>query len=296
MSSPQLSPTKFPTPADLAITPRDRRFGRDTANKRWWLGGDPVGSALFTALSVTFPQGEAMFIESVKAHRDGVPAKLAGEIRAFVQQEVIHSREHVVFNRKIAETGYDLSELYADVAHVMTLIKERPMIVNLAATIALEHYTAMLAQLFLQDRSIFDGADPEWADMWTWHAIEEIEHKGVAYDTWLHATRGWSRWKRWALKSRMMAIISVMFWAKRIKGMKILLAQDGLTGWRVNARIAWYLLGNPGLLRRIALPWASYFLPGFHPWNHDDRALIGKYDSDYADAKMPSSIELAKAA
>jgi uncharacterized protein len=285
-----------PTPADLAITPRDIRFGRDAAQKRWWLGGDPIGSSLFTALSVTFPQGEAMFIEAVKAHRDGVPPKLAGEIRAFVQQEVIHSREHVVFNKKIAETGYDLSPLYADVNHIMALIKERPAIINLAATIALEHYTAVLAQLFLKDPSIFDGADAEWADMWRWHAIEEIEHKGVAYDTWLHATKHWSRWKRWTVKSRLMAIIKVMFWAKRIRGMKKLLAQDGLNGWRVNARIAWYMLGNPGLLRRIFVPWAAYFLPGFHPWNHDDRALIGKYDSDYADAKMPSSVELAKAA
>lgn len=285
-----------PTPADLAITPRDIRFGRDAAQKRWWLGGDPIGSSLFTALSVTFPQGEAMFIEAVKAHRDGVPPKLAGEIRAFVQQEVIHSREHVVFNKKIAETGYDLSPLFADVAHVMTLIKERPAIINLAATIALEHYTAVLAQLFLKDPTMFDGADPEWVDMWRWHAIEEIEHKGVAYDTWLHATKDWSRWKRWKVKSRLMAIITVMFWYKRIKGMKVLLAQDGLTGWRVNLRIAHYMLGRPGLMRRIFLPWAAYFLPGFHPWNHDDRALIGKYDSDYADAKMPSSVELAKAA
>jgi uncharacterized protein len=296
MSSPSTASTFAPTPSDLAITPRDRRFGRDTKQVRWWLGGDPVASSLFTALSVTFPQGEAMFIEAVKAHRDGVPPKLAGEIRAFVQQEVIHSREHVVFNKKVAETGYDLSPLYAEVDEIMKLIKQRPMIVNLAATIALEHYTAVLAQLFLKDESLFAGADAEWADMWRWHAIEEIEHKGVAYDTWLHATRNWSRWKRWSLKSKMMGIITIMFWYKRIKGMKQLLAQDGLTGWRINARIAWYLLGKPGLLRRIAPQWAAYFLPGFHPWNHDDRALIGKYDSEYADAKMPSSIELAKAA
>jgi uncharacterized protein len=285
-----------PTPADLVIAARDRRFGRDTVSKRWWIGGDPIASALFTALSVTFPQGEAMFIEAVKAHRDGVPPKLAGEIRAFVQQEVIHSREHVVFNKKIAETGYDLAPLYADVAHIMALIKTRPAIVNLAATIALEHYTAMLANLFLRDPAIFAGADPEWAELWKWHAMEEIEHKGVAYDTWLHATKDWSRARRWGLKSRLMLIITIMFWYKRIAGMKVLLAQDGLTGWRVNLRIANYLFGKPGLIRRIIPQLIAYFLPGFHPWDHDDRALIGKYDSDYADAKMPSSVELAKAA
>lgn len=291
MSSLSLSPT----PADLTITPRDRRFGRDKAQARWWLGGDPYGSALLTAMSVTFPQGEAMFIEAVKAHRDGVPDKLAAEIRAFVQQEVVHSREHIAFNRKVAETGYDLTALYAEVDEIMALIRERPPIVNLAATIALEHYTAILAQMFLKHPELLDGADPEWAGLWRWHAIEEIEHKGVAYDTWLHATRHWSRWKRWSVKSRLMLIITLRFWWKRIEGMKILMAQDGMTGWRVNWGITKYLLGKPGILRRIAPAWAKYFLPGFHPWNEDDRALIARWDSDYAAARMPGS-ELAAAA
>lgn len=266
-----------PTPADLTITPRDRRYGRDNTQARWWMGGDPIASAFFNALSVTFPQGEAMFIEAVKAHRDGVPPKLAAEIRAFTQQEVIHSREHVAFNRKVAETGYDLSRLYAEVDEVMAMIRERPQIVNLAATIALEHYTAVMANQFLRDDSAWARVDPEWANLWKWHAIEEIEHKGVAYDTWLHATRDWSRWKRWALKSRMMAIITMMFWYKRTQAMLDLLAQDGLTGWRVKARIAWYLLGTPGTLRRVLPEVVKYMLPGFHPWNEDDRALLAKH-------------------
>ena len=289
MSSLSLSPLNTPTPADLVITPRDRRFGRDAAQGRRWMGGDPIATAFLNALSVTFPKGEAMFIEAVKAHRDGVPTKLAEEIRAFTMQEVVHSREHVAFNRKMAEAGYDTSRLDAEVDRVMELIRERPAIVNLAATIALEHYTAILAQTFLKHPELFDGAEEEWAALWRWHAIEEIEHKGVAYDTWLHATRDWPRRKRWALKTRLMLIITVMFWYKRIQGMRDLLAQDGLSGWRVNARIAWFMLGRPGILRRIIPAWASYFLPGFHPWNHDDRALIGRYDSDYADARMPAA-------
>ena len=284
MSSLSLSPT----PADLSITPRDMRFGREDKQGRWWLNGDPIASAFHTALSVTFPRGEAMFIEAVKAHREGVPDKLAREIRAFTQQEVIHSREHVVFNKKAAEAGYDLSELEADVNQVLDLIKQRPQIVNLMATIALEHYTAMMASVMLRDGSMYAGAEPEWAALWKWHAIEEIEHKGVAYDTWLHATKDWSRFKRWRAKSIMMLLVTSRFWPKRIKGMKNLLKQDGLTGWRVTARIWWYLLGSPGVLRKSFLPWLSYFLPGFHPWNHDDRALIQKYESDYADAVMPA--------
>ena len=58
------------------------------------------------------------------------------------------------------------------------------------------------------------------------------------------------------------------------KGMLELLRQDGLTGPRVWARLAWVVFGNPGIGRAIALAWTSYFLPGFHPWRQDDRGLI----------------------
>lgn len=282
MSSLSLSPT----PADLTITPRDRRFGRDVAQRRWWMNGDPIATAFYNALSVTFPRGEAMFIEAVKAHRDGVPPKLAQEIRAFTMQEVMHSREHVAFNRKVEEAGYDLGELNADVDHVLDLIAKRPPMVNLLATIALEHYTAILAADFLRNPALLEGADREWGDLWRWHAIEEIEHKGVAYDTFLHATRDWTRWRRWKAKTIMMLLVTSRFWPKRVKGMKALLRQDGLSGWKVTARIWWYLLGKPGVLRKLIPEWLSYFKPGFHPWQHDDRALIGSYDSAFEDARL----------
>ena len=278
---------KDKTPVDLEITPRDRRFGRETTQDHWWFNNDPIGTAFFNALSVTFPRGEAYFVEAVKAHRDGVPPKLEREIRAFVQQEVMHSREHVAFNRKVSETGYDIGPLEKVVEESLEKTKDRPPIVDLAVTMALEHYTALLAQQILKNDKAFVNADKEWADLWRWHAIEEIEHKGVAYDTWLHATKDWSRWQRWKLKSRVMLLVTLMFWPKRVRGMKTLLAQDGITGARAMGRIFWFMFGRPGMLRKALPQWLAYFLPGFHPWNHDDRELIRLADSDYSDAVMP---------
>lgn len=276
---------KAKTPADLTITPRDRRFGRESRQDRWWFAGDPVATAFHNSLSITFPKGEAMFIESVKAFREGTPPKLEAEIRAFVQQEVMHSREHVAFNKRVVEAGYDFAPLEAVVDEILAIIKTRPPIVNLAATMALEHYTAILASVILSEKDYFKGVDAEQAEMWRWHAIEEVEHKGVAYDTWLHATKDWSKWRRWKLKSLMMLIVTINFWKKRVDGSAELLRQDGITKWG-RTRVWWYLIGNPGLLRKIFLPWVAYFLPGFHPWNNDDRALIGKAESDYAAAVL----------
>jgi predicted metal-dependent hydrolase len=275
-----------PTPADLTITVRDERFGRDKRPGRWWLNNDPIATAWHNALSATFPRGEAFFIEAVKAHREGAGPKLEAEIRAFIKQEINHTREHIAFNRAAVDAGYDLDAIDRRVAENLELTKDRPAILNLAVTMALEHYTAMMAQEFLANPQHFAGAEPETAAMWRWHAIEEIEHKGVAYDTWLHATKDWTRYKRWKVKSLMMLIVTTNFIRNRWQDTLELLKQDGLSGWKVKAKLAWYLVGTPGVLRRIFPAWLSYFMPGFHPWNHDDRALISKHDSEFKDAVL----------
>jgi uncharacterized protein len=282
--------TSIKSPHDLTITPRDRRFGRGKSQERWWLGNDPIATAFYNALSITFPRGEAFFVESVRAHRDDAPEKLKGEINAFIKQEVIHSREHVSFNKRVVDAGYNIEALEQAVTESLELTKGRPEILNLAVTMALEHYTATLAQQLLANPAHLAGADQESADLWRWHAIEEIEHKGVAYDTWLHATRDWTRWKRWKVKSLLMLVVTVKFWPRRFKGTKLLLAQDGISGWGTNLKILWFMLAKPGMLTRILPAWLAYFMPGFHPWNHDDRHLIKLVESDYQDAKMPEAL------
>ena len=156
------------------------------------------------------------------------------------------------------------------------------MIVNLAVTMALEHYTAMMAHEFLANPKHFARSRAETAAMWRWHAMEEIEHKGVAYDTWLHATRDWTQWRRWKLKVIMMLMVTSTSSSNRWSDTLELLR----AGWHrpepgSSLKLAWYLFGTPGVLRRIFPAWCAYFLPGFHPWNHDDRALIGKAESEF---------------
>ena len=279
--------TAVPTPADLSITPRDRRFGREASAPRLWHGGNVEATAIYNALSATFPRGEAFFVESVRAFREGADAKLDDEIKAFTTQEVIHSREHAAFNERAARGGYDLTKLYERVEERLAMTKSKPPIVSLAATMALEHFTAILAHELLKDPRHLAGAEPETAELWRWHACEEIEHKGVAYDTWLHATRHWPRFKRWKVKAQVMLFITRNFVVDRSLGAIELMRQDGVTGARAWARLIWYLWGSPGMFRKIAGAWLKFFLPGFHPWNEDDRALIAAYEAGAA-AVAPS--------
>ena len=264
------------------IVVRDRRFGRGQVPERWWLNGDPVATAWFNALSATFPRGETLFVDAVKAFRDGAAPELADEIRAFIKQEVNHTREHLAFNRAAEVAGYDLTTISARVDRLIGEVYARPQIAWLAVTIALEHFTAMFAHEFLEHPEHFVGAETEQAELWRWHAVEELEHKGVAYDTWLHATRNWSRWRRWRLKSLLMLVITRRFIRNRFIDASDLLAQDGVTGWRAKRGLVWYLVGKPGILRRVFPAWCAYFLPGFHPWNRDDRQLIKTYDGGAA--------------
>jgi predicted metal-dependent hydrolase len=270
--------TLAPTPADLTITPRDRKFARDPKPGRWWNGGDPVATAVYNGLSATFPEGEAFFVESVRQFREGTPEKLAGEIKAFTTQEAIHSREHAAFNKSAIEAGYDLAKLEERVHWRLELVKSRPPIASLAATMALEHFTAILAHELLADPRHLAGAETDSANLWRWHAAEEIEHKGVAYDTWLHATRHWPAIKRWKVKAKVMLLVTRNFIVDRTLGSLELMRQDGITGPRAWARLLWYMWVRPGVMRKIFSAWAKYFLPGFHPWNEDDRRLIAGFE------------------
>jgi hypothetical protein len=69
-----------------------------------------------------------------------------------------------------------------------------------------------------------------------------------------------------------------------------LLRQDGITGWTAHKGMLNFLLGKPGVARKLIGPWSTYFLPGFHPWNEDDRGLIGSFDSEYEAARLPKAI------
>jgi predicted metal-dependent hydrolase len=267
------------TPGDLTITPRDRRFGRGQEAQRWWMGGDAVATAFYNALSATFPKGEAFFVESVRAFRDGAEPKLAQEIKAFTTQEVMHSREHVQFNKKAIEAGYDLSKLDRRVDERLALIRSKHPIASLAATMCLEHFTAILAHELLRDPRHLAGADPDSGAMWRWHAIEEIEHKGVAYDTWLHATKDWPRRKRWSVKSKVMLLVTRNFLVDRSAGVLELLRQDGITGAKAWRKMVWFAFVRPGMMRKILGAWVSFFMPRFHPWDHDDRPLIAKAEA-----------------
>lgn len=225
-------------------------------------------------LSTTFPRGEAFFIDSLRAHRDGTPPRLAEDIRAFIAQEANHSREHLLFNRHVEEAGYDLSIIDARLADFIAHTRVKSELVNLIVTTVLEHLTTIIARDLLGSPHLYAHADSDVVALWRWHATEEIEHKAVAFDTFLHTTRRWSRLRRWRVRCILAVLVTRTFVAHRWRDTLDLLAQDGITGWRARRMLLIYLLGRPGMLRRILPGWLGFFRPGFHPAHHDDSRLL----------------------
>jgi predicted metal-dependent hydrolase len=268
-----------PTPADLQIRPRNVMFARGRSAERWWNGGDAVATAFYNSLSLTFPKGEAFFIDSVRNFRESVPPPQQAQIDAFIKQEAAHSREHHHLNNQVEQAGYDVRPMHADLDARLAELKDKPPIFGLVTTVALEHFTAIIAHACLKSERHFKGASPDAARLWKWHAIEEIEHKGVAFDTFLAATQKLSVYRRWKFRSLVMLHISYTFLRGRVRAMREFLRQDGMDGPRTWLRIFSYLVVYPGLLRQIFPAWLSFFRPGFHPWQHDDRALVAEHEA-----------------
>lgn len=208
-----------------------------------------------------------------------MPENLAEDARNFVHQESSHAREHGRMNEVLIDAGYDIEPLERAIKSFVSFFRGRSEMTRLTATMCIEHFTSIIAAEILKNDHHLAGADPELHELWIWHAIEEIEHKAVAFDVWNHATRDWSAAKKYLVRNGMLMAVTMTFMVNRTRGQMQLLKQDG-----IGARAAfWGLIkhgfGRGGLARNIFKPWLSYFRSSFHPWDHDDRELLAKGQS-----------------
>lgn len=276
------------TPADHELVIRDERFCRGHSVPRWWHSNDPVATGWYNSVSASLPRGEAFFIDTLREFRDGLPPRLAQEVKTFIKQEINHTREHVAFNRLVSDHGYDVESIDKGIHEMLALTKEKPKEVNLAICITLEHFAACISDRLLSDPRYMKGADPEAARLWKWHALEEIEHKGLVADVWEFATRDWSKWKRYKTRTMVAALITRKYFRNRRKDAIGLMMQDGLSERSARWRLHKMLWLSPGMMTRMFFHWAVILLPGFHPWKYDNRHLLGLTDSPYSGASLPA--------
>jgi uncharacterized protein len=263
------------TPQSLLIKPRNEQFALGAVLASEWHSNDPFKTAYFNALSILFPIGEKFFIDSVREHIGFVKdAKLLAEVRGFIGQEAVHMREHQQYNEALcAARGLDLADFEDSLrARIAMANKELPPLGRLAITVAYEHFTAVLADAFLKTPEIFAGAHPEMTRLWRWHAIEETEHKSVAYDVYL-AAGGTQKGLRKA-----MVYVTQEFVRKIIFNMRLLLrAAPG-------NQVRLWVTGLRWIYSMWRPLWANYrdfYRDGFHPWQHDNRDVLAEAVARY---------------
>lgn len=269
------------TPADLAVQPRDIHFDLEAARAGHWLGGDPVGTAVFNALSLTFPDGERLFIDAVKHYRPQLKGKLAEDVRGFIAQEAIHSREHHVLNQLIDRDRYPVEEIEARIRERVKEGRDRGPVAMLISTIALEHFTAMMAETHMAHQDLFEGAAPDIERLWRWHAMEETEHKAVAFDVFMEVTKDWSPFLRYRRRVISMAIITFMFSRNITRYAARLLEADGYSPKAALRAVKTYVWKKPGLFSRGWKTYVAWYRPGFHPWDQDSRAEVAVWKAEF---------------
>jgi len=235
----------------------------ETPFERRWCGGDAFLSALFNALSMSFPVGEQFFIDAVKDGFKALPPaqqeKFRDEVKGFVGQEATHRRIHSLFNAQLAQQGLvNAWELRAKAR--LALLEGFDPRHALAITAANEHFTAILAEWILGTPELFADTEPRLATLWQWHSAEEAEHRSTAFDVY-QALGGSHAWRiSWFRR------VTLIFLGDTLRQTVDNLKREGeLWRWRSWASAARWLFGRRGLARATLKPWFAYLRRNFHP-------------------------------
>ena len=263
--------------ATREIAPRNVRFPFSADTPKYWFDNDPYLTHVMNALSMIFPEGERYFIAAVRGLREYVKDPiLEKQVRGFLAQESLHRREHDAFNDWLRTTGVDVDKFYENMRDALrvddSVMSKRW---RLAVTCALEHFTAIIAEEWLTRPDLRESAHVNVQPLWSWHAMEELDHKAVAFDVYRAAGGTYS------MRAVSMVLITIGFAALASSfHFRLMLADKQLFNVKSWLTGSWRCWGPRGYFTSLLPAWLRYFKPGFHPWEHDDSALIAHYEKE----------------
>ena len=261
------------------VRPRRIRFNYPVASlKRHFVTGDLVMSHMVAHLSAVFPEGEDFFIRSVRHYSDQITdPDLKEQVKGFIGQEVTHGREHRALNERLQQMGYPTRKIDRLVHRRLQTAESRfSPLTCLAITAALEHFTAVFAETLLSDEKAQDLlGTSEVRSMLLWHAIEESEHRSVAFDVY-RAVGGDE-----ARRIRTMRVIRFSFPFAVLLNTIISLFSDraAYNPVRVVRSFA-AMRRSPFLTRAVFGRIGEYLQPGFHPDDFDNAALLEHWEAE----------------
>jgi predicted metal-dependent hydrolase len=251
---------------------------------RHWCAGDAFRTALFNALSMSFPVGEQFFIDSVRNGFKALPPEkqepLRDEVQGFIGQEATHRRLHALYNANLEKLGLE-NAWEPRARQRLALLEGLDPRHAAAITAANEHFTAILADWLLKNPDLLGDGDERLKTLWLWHSAEESEHKGTAFDIYM-ALDGSLEWRiTWFRR------ITTIFVGDTLRQTIHNLRRDGtLWKWSTWQSAASFLFGRRGMVRALYRPWREYFRADFHPMQQDS-AASRRWLAEHGDAFVP---------
>lgn len=242
---------------------------------RYWFAGDPFLTRMFDALSLTFPDGERYFIQSVRLFRDQIhDPDLKQRVADFIRQEAQHGIAHDKMNQIMKDQGMPVDQFIQRLNKVFRFeLKYRSPQYNIAMTAAAEHLTALMAETFYGEKETLQDAHPYVRALFAWHAIEEMEHRDVAFDVMQQVGNVPEVTRKMAL-----VLTTGLMFGFTLYRANVMLKCDGFNRTqrlKMNVRGLQWLFGKQGKLRKMQSQYRDWFKPDFHPSQHP---IIAQYD------------------
>ena len=255
--------------ATVGIPPRQVSFKIPRETGRYPAHNNATVTLFLAMLSAGFPPGERFFVESVRRFRHQITdPELKAAVSGFIGQESIHGREHERLNEFLQERGINTRIPERAVKVGLRLLERLPAKQQLACTTLMEHFTVLLEEELLTDQEFTGEFDPEFLPMWQWHALEELEHKAVAYN--VQELVGNDRRMRWLAT----VYVGVTVLPTLLGSWVYLLAKEGkLTDTADLTKGLNLLFGRNGFVSRILPKMSIYSARSFHPNKHNTKAL-----------------------
>ncbi|WP_151745905.1 metal-dependent hydrolase [Acinetobacter soli] len=242
---------------------------------RFWFAGDPFRTRIFDALSLTFPEGERYFIECVRMFRDKLQdEELQARVADFIKQEAQHGIAHDKMNQLMKLQGMPVDQFTATLKKIFRFeLTRRSKQYNIAMTAAAEHLTALMADTFYRKKATLENVHPYVRALLAWHAIEEMEHRDVAFDVMKQVGEVPETTRKLAL-----VITTLLMSGFTMYRANVMLRCDGFTARErlqlFRRGLPWFI-GPNGILTAMKQPYKDWFKADFHPSQH---AVIHQYE------------------
>ena len=229
-------------------------------------------------------------MNSVLKHQKQITdEKLKKQVRNFCGQEGVHSAMHERFWKILHDNGYKIDGYEHHIDNLLHKVAAKIKIpffkddqhIDLVATACLEHFTALFGHAIFMHVDVNKGTVPEdIAELFQWHAAEEIEHKHVAFEV-MQKVDGQQYTKRVIV----MPIASVILYFYLSVGTAMLMYQDRkyLKLSKLPKQFYEFATGLfTDLHGDVVREYFTFFKKNFHPADLNDYSLAENFFKDKA--------------